>query len=384
MRRYWLIFAQAVTVCLGILFVVTTFRPDLLRLGGPAASSPVPQQAVGARPLAGVVSYADGVARAAPSVVNVYTTKHVNVPLVPLPDDPILRQLFGQVPGVSRRQASTSLGSGVVVNHDGYVLTNYHVVQAADAIEVALADGRKDTAKVVGADPDTDLAVLKLATLRNLPAATLAPDRGLRVGDVVLAIGNPFGVGQTTTQGIVSALGRNGLGLNTYENFIQTDAAINPGNSGGALVDAQGNLVGINTAIYSESGGSLGIGFATPIDIARKVMDEIVKTGGVKRGWLGVEPQDLTAELARAFQMEANARGVIIAGVMRDGPAAKGGLRVGDIVQTVNGKPMTDTSGLLAEIAQLPPGQRATLGVLRGGKATEVAVVVGTRPGLPR
>lgn len=386
MRRYWLIFAQAVTVCLGILFVVTTLRPDLLRLGGPAAGpqAPQPAAAAGARPLAGAVSYADGVARAAPSVVNVYTTKHVDVPLVPLPEDPILRQLFGQVPGVSRRQASTSLGSGVVVNHDGFVLTNYHVVQAADAIEVALADGRKDTAKVVGADPDTDLAVLKLSTLRNLPAATLAPDRGLRVGDVVLAIGNPFGVGQTTTQGIVSALGRNGLGLNTYENFIQTDAAINPGNSGGALVDAQGNLVGINTAIYSESGGSLGIGFATPIDIARKVMDEIVKTGGVKRGWLGVEPQDLTPELARAFQMERDARGVIIAGVLRDGPAAKAGLRVGDIVQTLNGKPMTDTSGLLAAIAQLPPGQRATLGVLRGGKTTEVAVVVGTRPGLPR
>lgn len=234
MRRYWLIFAQAVTVCLGILFVVTTLRPDLLRLAGSEAmpaAVPQPVMAPG-RPTMGPVSYADGVARAAPSVVNVYTTKHVNVPLVPLPDDPILRQLFGQVPGVSRRQASTSLGSGVVVNHDGYVLTNYHVVQAADAIEVALADGRKDTAKVVGADPDTDLAVLKLATLRNLPAATLAPDRGLRVGDVVLAIGNPFGVGQTTTQGIVSALGRNGLGLNTYENFIQTDAAINPGNSG--------------------------------------------------------------------------------------------------------------------------------------------------------
>lgn len=259
MRRYWLIFAQAVTVCLGILFVVTTLRPDLLRLVGPDAAPAATLQpvAAAARPVAGAVSYADGVARAAPSVVNVYTTKHVDVPLVPLPDDPILRQLFGQVPGVSRRQASTSLGSGVVVNHDGYVLTNYHVVQAADAIEVALADGRKDTAKVVGADPDTDLAVLKLASLRNLPAATLAPDRGLRVGDVVLAIGNPFGVGQTTTQGIVSALGRNGLGLNTYENFIQTDAAINPGNSGGALVDAQGNLVGINTAIYSESGGSI-------------------------------------------------------------------------------------------------------------------------------
>ncbi|CAB5515487.1 Periplasmic serine endoprotease DegP [Achromobacter anxifer] len=386
MRRYWLIFAQAVTVCLGILFVVTTLRPDLLRLAGPAAG-PLPAIAA-ARPAAdravAATSYADGVARAAPSVVNVYTTKHVNVPLIPLPDDPVLRQFFGQVPGVTRRQASTSLGSGVIVNQDGYVLTNYHVVQAADAIEVALADGRRDAAKVVGADPDTDLAVLKLATLRALPAATLASDRGLRVGDVVLAIGNPFGVGQTTTQGIVSALGRNGLGLNTYENFIQTDAAINPGNSGGALVDAAGNLVGINTAIYSESGGSMGIGFATPIEIARKVMDEIVRTGGVKRGWLGVEPQDVTPDLARAFGLERDTAGVIIAGVMRDGPAARGGLRVGDIVLSVNGKRMTDTSGLLSEIAQLPPGQSATLGILRGGKPVELAVVVGTRPGKPR
>ncbi|WP_332609072.1 trypsin-like peptidase domain-containing protein [Achromobacter sp. ESBL13] len=386
MRRYWLIFAQAVTVCLAILFVVTTLRPDLLRLAGPGAAAPA--AATAARPPAGTgmgpVSYADGVARAAPSVVNVYTTKHVNVPLVPLPDDPVLRQLFGQVPGMSRRQATTSLGSGVIVSQDGHVLTNYHVVQAADAIEVALADGRRDTAKVVGADPDTDLAVLKLSSLRTLPVATLAADRGLRVGDVVLAIGNPFGVGQTTTQGIVSALGRNGLGLNTYENFIQTDAAINPGNSGGALVDAQGNLVGINTAIYSESGGSMGIGFATPVEIARKVMDDIVKTGSVKRGWLGVEPQDVTPELARAFELKGETRGVIIAGVMRDGPAARGGLRVGDIVQSVNGKRMADTSQLLPEIAQLPPGQRATLGILRAGKPAEVAVVVGTRPGKPR
>jgi len=386
MRRYWLIFAQAVTVCLGILFVVTTLRPDLLRLAGPAAG---PQSAAAAaRPPAARVqataSYADGVARAAPSVVNVYTTKHVNVPLIPLPDDPVLRQFFGQVPGVTRRQASTSLGSGVIVNQDGYVLTNYHVVQAAEAIEVALSDGRRDTAKVVGADPDTDLAVLKLATLRSLPTATLAPDRGLRVGDVVLAIGNPFGVGQTTTLGIVSALGRNGLGLNTYENFIQTDAAINPGNSGGALVDAAGNLVGINTAIYSESGGSMGIGFATPIEIARKVMDEIVKTGAVKRGWLGVEPQDVTPELARAFGLDRDTTGVIIAGVMRDGPAARGGLRVGDIVQSVNGKRMMDTASLLSEIAQLPPGQSAKLGILRSGKPAELAVVVGTRPGKPR
>ncbi|MGE6919146.1 trypsin-like peptidase domain-containing protein [Achromobacter kerstersii] len=386
MRRYWLIFAQAVTVCLGILFVVTTLRPDLLRLAAPGAAPAA--VAAATRPAAGAgtgpVSYADGVARAAPSVVNVYTTKHVNVPLIPLPDDPVLRQLFGQLPGVSRREATTSLGSGVIVSQDGHVLTNYHVVQAADAIEVALSDGRRDTAKVVGADPDTDLAVLKLASLRTLPAAALAADRGLRVGDVVLAIGNPFGVGQTTTQGIVSALGRNGLGLNTYENFIQTDAAINPGNSGGALVDAEGNLVGINTAIYSESGGSMGIGFATPVEIARKVMDEIVKTGGVKRGWLGVEPQDVTPELARAFGLGGDARGAIIAGVMRDGPAARSGLRVGDIVQSVNGKRMADTAQLLAEIAQLPPGQRATLGILRSGKPQDMTVVVGTRPGKPR
>lgn len=386
MRRYWLIFSQAVTVCLGILFVVTTLRPDLLRLAVPGAAPAA--VAAASRPAAGTgtgpVSYADGVARAAPSVVNVYTTKHVNVPLIPLPDDPVLRQLFGQLPGVSRREATTSLGSGVIVSQDGHVLTNYHVVQAADAIEVALSDGRRDTAKVVGADPDTDLAVLKLASLRTLPAAALAADRGLRVGDVVLAIGNPFGVGQTTTQGIVSALGRNGLGLNTYENFIQTDAAINPGNSGGALVDAEGNLVGINTAIYSESGGSMGIGFATPVEIARKVMDEIVKTGGVKRGWLGVEPQDVTPELARAFGLGGDAKGAIIAGVMRDGPAARSGMRVGDIVQSVNGKRMADTAQLLAEIAQLPPGQRATLGILRSGKPQDMTVVVGTRPGKPR
>jgi len=382
MRRYWLIFAQAVTVCLAILFVVTTLRPDWLRLSAPA---PAGAPALPAAAAPGVSSYAEAVSRAAPAVVNVYTTKHVNVPVVPLPDDPVLRQLFGQVPGLSRRQASTSLGSGVIVSGEGYVLTNYHVVEAADAIEVALADGRRASAKVVGADPDTDLAVLKLdGGMRPLPVAALAADRSLRVGDVVLAIGNPFGVGQTTTQGIVSALGRNGLGINTYENFIQTDAAINPGNSGGALVDARGNLVGINTAIYSESGGSLGIGFAIPIDTARKVMDDIVKTGSVRRGWLGIEPQDVTPELARAFGLPADTRGVVIAGVMRDGPAGKAGLRVGDIVQTVNGAQVLDTVSMLRLIAVLPPGEQATLRILRGGKARDVAVAVGTRPARPR
>lgn len=404
MRRYWLIFAQAVTVCLAILFVVTTLRPDWLRLStnapwpGQAAQPPAANDlASGARSNAadgaigqpvlipGVVSYAPAVARAAPSVVNVYTTKHVNVPVVPLPDDPILKQLFGQMPGLARHQPTSSLGSGVIVSPDGYVLTNYHVVEAADAIEVAMADGRGGAAKVVGADPETDLAVLKLVDeLRPLPVAAFATDPRLQVGDVVLAIGNPFGVGQTTTQGIVSALGRTGLGINTYENFIQTDAAINPGNSGGALIDTQGNLVGINAAIYSETGGSLGIGFAIPVDTARKIMEEIIKSGGVQRGWLGIEPQDITPDLARAFGLPADTRGVIIAGVMRDGPAGRGGLRVGDIVKSIDGVEVSDTMTMLRLIAALPPGEKATLRVRRGGKVREVSVTIGTRPMLPR
>ncbi|MDQ8033711.1 2-alkenal reductase [Bordetella genomosp. 1] len=379
MRRLWLIFAQAVTVSLAILFVVTTLRPDWLQLSGPGKSAPATRPN-GAAPL----SYADGVARAAPAVVNIYTTKHVDVPLVPLPDDPNLRHLLGQVPGFSRRESSTSLGSGVIVSPQGYVLTNFHVVDAADAIEVALADGRQMGAKVVGADTETDLAVIKLeGKLDALPVAAFSSGR-LRVGDVVLAIGNPFGVGQTTTQGIVSALGRNGLGINTYENFIQTDAAINPGNSGGALIDAQGNLVGINTAIYSETGGSLGIGFAIPADSARRVLDEIIKTGKVKRGWLGVEPQDMTADLARAFNLPPDAQGVVIAGVMRDGPAGRAGLKVGDIVQMVDGQPVRDTMSLLGQIANLAPGHQATFKLLRGGKPMELSVTVGTRPSRPR
>ncbi|KAG4080849.1 hypothetical protein HA402_010020 [Bradysia odoriphaga] len=288
------------------------------------------------------------------------------------------------MPGLDRHKTVASLGSGVIVSKDGYVLTNYHVVEAADAIEVALADGRQSGARVVGADPDTDLAVLKLSEpWVDLPAAQWATERSLRVGDIVLAIGNPYGVGQTTTQGIVSALGRTGLGINRYENFIQTDAAINPGNSGGALIDVQGNLVGISTAIYSESGGSLGIGFAIPVDTAHKVMNDIVQTGAVKRGWLGLEPQDITVDLARSFQLK-RAGGVIIAGVMRDGPAGKAGLRVGDIVRTINGAAVPNTAAFLALIAGLPPGRPATLGLLRSGKAQDVTVVVGVRPSRPR
>jgi serine protease DegQ len=389
MRRLWLIFAQAVTVSLAILFVVTTLRPDWLRLAGPtvrsagAPAQPDTAASAAVAPTHGDLSFAPAVALAAPAVVNVYTAKHVDVPLIPLPNDPVIRELLGQLPGVSRRHESTSLGSGVIVQ-DRYVLTNYHVVEAADAIEVALADGREAPAQVVGADPETDLAVLRLPSkLGALPVATLGSDSTLKVGDVVLAIGNPFGVGQTTTQGIVSALGRSSLGLNTYENFIQTDAAINPGNSGGALIDQHGNVVGINTAIYSQSGGSLGIGFAVPIDTARAVMDEIVRTGSVERGWLGVEPQDLTPELARAFKL-SSPRGVIIAGVMRDGPAGRGGVRVGDIVRSIDGNEVASTSSMLAMIALLPPGQEVTLSVLRAGRSLDLKVRIGVRPQRPR
>ena len=385
MRRYWLIFAQAVTVCLAILFVVSTLRPQWV---GPQVVA-LPEAGVAPAPIAipggavNVTSYASAVALAAPSVVNVYTTKTVNLPSTPLPGDPILRQYLGQMPDAPRHHSSTSLGSGVIINAEGYVLTNYHVVEAADSIEVALADGRALTAKVVGADPETDLAVLKLPeTDAPLPLATLARNRESRVGDVVLAIGNPFGVGQTTTQGIISALGRNRLGINTYENFIQTDAAINPGNSGGALVDTQGRVIGINTAIYSPSGGSLGIGFAIPIDAAHSIMEEIVANGSVKRGWLGVEPQDITAELMRSFKL-ADRQGVIIAGVIREGPAGRAGVRVGDIVIAIENTRVRDTTSMLSMIAALPPGYTAELAVIRAGKERTIRVKVGTRPTRP-
>ncbi len=324
------------------------------------------------------VSYARAVALATPAVVNIYTSKQVRVPVVPLPRDPDLNRLFRELPGFSRRKRTTNLGSGVIVSTSGYVLTNYHVIEAADSIQVALSDGRQAQAKLVGADPDSDLAVLKI-DLPRLSAITFSVDHQVKVGDVVLAIGNPFGVGQTTTMGIVSALGRNRLGINIYENFIQTDAAINPGNSGGALIDTTGRLVGINTAIYSENGGSLGIGFAIPAAAAHKIMDQIIATGSVTRGWLGIEPQDITPDLARAFNLRQD-DGVIIASVLRNGPAGRAGIRVGDIVLKLNGQVVYDTIGFLNQIAPLPPRQEVTLTILRGGRMLEIAVQVGVRP----
>ena len=385
MRRLWLLFAQAVTVCIAVLFVISTLRPDWLRVT-PAVRSPnatsglLPSPDSLASPAPS--SYARAVAIAAPAVVNIHTTKRVSVSRLPLNADPVLRKFFEQMPGFNQTQQATSLGSGVVVSAKGQVLTNLHVIDGADEIVVALTDGRQAVAKVLGVDADSDLAVLQV-DLAQLPELTFTALEPLSVGDVVLAIGNPFGVGQTTTMGIVSALGRDRLGINTYENFIQTDAAINPGNSGGALIDTQGRLVGINTAIYSKSGGSLGIGFAIPAEAAQKVLSEIVAFGFVKRGWLGIEPQDMTADLARAFGLE-RAGGVIIAGVMRDGPGAQGGLKVGDIVQTVDGQPVNDTQRLMARIAARAPGDSLELGIYRNGRTQKLRMTLGQRPVKPK
>jgi Do/DeqQ family serine protease len=386
MRRIWLIFAQAVTVCLAILFVVVTLRPDWLPRGekqivtvGPSALPLARGQGQG---VAAPGSYSDAVALAAPAVVNIHTTKRIVAPRITLPPDPALRKFFEQMPGYKQQQQATSLGSGVIVSAAGHIVTNFHVINGADEILVALHDGRQTSAKVIGVDPDSDLAVLKIQ-LPALHALGFMTDEMPRVGDVVLAIGNPFGVGQTITMGIVSALGRQGLGINTYENFIQTDAAINPGNSGGALIDTLGRLVGINTAIYSKTGGSLGIGFAIPAGAAQKVLEQIIAHGHVKRGWLGIEPQDMTADLAKAFGLERPS-GVIIAGLLRDGPGAKGGLRVGDIVQTMDGRPVGDTPKLMARIAAKEPGEKIELGVYRNGKTQSLSVVAGLRPVRPQ
>jgi len=379
MYRLWLIFAQAATVAVAALFVVSTFRPEWLpsRAGSPAA---VVQQAPTTGPLPTAVrigSYHEAVQRAAPSVVNIFTSKEIRSPRHPLLNDPIFRRFFGeQLPDEAQR--ASSLGSGVIVSSSGLVLTNHHVVEAADEIEVALADGKKLLAKVVGNDPETDLAVLRV-NADNLPAITFGSSDALRVGDVVLAIGNPFGVGQTVTGGIVSALGRTGLGINTFENFIQTDAAINPGNSGGALIDAGGNLVGINTAIFSRSGGSMGIGFAIPVSTAKMVVEQIVKSGGVTRGWIGVEVQEITPALADSFKLGGQ-RGALIAGVLRGGPADKAGIKPGDVLTEVEGKPVADPTAMLNLIAALAPGSAAKMKLKRQGQDVDATINVGRRP----
>jgi Do/DeqQ family serine protease len=288
--------------------------------------------------------------------------------------DPWFRFFFGD----QGSEPQGGLGSGVIVSPSGYILTNNHVVEEADEIEVILNDSRRTLAKVIGTDPDSDLAVLKIE-LERLPIIVLGNSDSLQVGDQVLAIGNPFGVGQTVTSGIVSALGRNQLGINTFENFIQTDAAINPGNSGGALVDTSGNLLGINTAIYSRSGGSMGIGFAIPVATARQVLDSIVKDGKVTRGWIGVEPNDLSPELAETFGIKTS-QGVVITGVLQNGPAAKAGIQPGDVIVKIGDTPVANVTQLLAQVAALKPGSATSFSLERRSKTIEVSVVPGTRP----
>ncbi|AZF08993.1 MULTISPECIES: Do family serine endopeptidase AlgW [unclassified Pseudomonas] len=325
----------------------------------------------------GPVTYADAVTIAAPAVVNLYTTKVINKPAHPLFEDPQFRRYFGDN-GPKQRRMESSLGSGVIMSPEGYILTNNHVTTGADQIVVALRDGRETLARVVGSDPETDLAVLKI-DLTNLPSITLGRSDGLRVGDVALAIGNPFGVGQTVTMGIISATGRNQLGLNSYEDFIQTDAAINPGNSGGALVDANGNLTGINTAIFSKSGGSQGIGFAIPVKLAMEVMKSIIEHGQVIRGWLGIEVQPLTKELAESFGLTGRP-GIVVAGIFRDGPAQKAGLQLGDVILSIDGAPAGDGRKSMNQVARIKPTDKVAIQVMRNGKEIKLSAEIGLRP----
>ena len=385
MRKAWLLFSQTVTIAVALLFVVATLKPAWLKPAAeltvaaapaPAVALPPPVQSVA---LIGTgtaaTSYADAAKRAAPAVVSITASR---VAQRSRNDDPMFRFFFGDRARQAPEERQVGLGSGVIVSPAGYLLTNNHVVEGADDIEVSLGDGRSARAKLIGTDPESDIAVLKI-DLDKLPVLAFGDVDHARVGDVVLAIGNPFNVGQTVTSGIISALGRNALGINTFENFIQTDAAINPGNSGGALVDVAGNLLGINTAIFSRTGGSLGIGFAIPVTTARQVMESLIKEGRVTRGWIGVEPRDLTPEIAKTLDLRVK-QGVLITGVVQSGPASEGGVRPGDVVVRIGGAPVTNTPQLLNAVAALKPRETATVSVQRGSDALDIKVTVGQRP----
>ncbi len=379
-RRTVTIIFQGLTVILVLVLLFVFFYPDAKRDGNTviqmleAPKGRAPANQTEQQP----TSYADAVARAAPAVVNIYTTKIVTERNRPAFEDPLYRYFFGEGSNVPQPRREPSLGSGVIVSQQGNILTNHHVIEGADEIAIALNDGRHTTAKIVGDDPESDLAVLKI-DLPNLPVITLGRSEDLRVGDVVLAIGNPFGVGQTVTSGIISALGRTGLGINTFENFIQTDAAINPGNSGGALINVRGELVGINTAIFSETGGSQGIGFAIPINLARDVTTQIIEKGHVVRGWLGVGIQNISPELAESFELP-EPQGAIITHIMPSSPAEQAKLKQGDIITQINGQRVHDFRDTLAHISRQKPGSDITVTVLREGKTLEKKTKVSERP----
>jgi len=373
MKRYWLLFSQVVTVLFAVWFVLVTLKPEWLNRRPSFQGVTLLEAASNAPGTVMPGSMSPAAKRAAPAVVSITTTQARTTH--PLANDPWFRFFYGDREDNSPQMG---LGSGVIVSPEGYILTNNHVVEGAQEIEVTLSDSRRTTAKVIGTDPDTDLAVLRI-TLDRLPVIAMGNSDTVQVGDKALAIGNPFGVGQTVTGGIISALGRNQLGINTFENFIQTDAAINPGNSGGALVDVNGSLLGINTAIYSRSGGNMGIGFAIPVNTARQVLEGLVRDGQVTRGWIGVEPIELNADLAETFGIKQT-EGVIITGVLQNGPAFKAGLKPGDVLLAVGEQDVRNVSELLTLIAAQTPGTAVKMRIKRRDADLSLDVTPAQRP----
>ncbi|HDK37602.1 MAG TPA: trypsin-like serine protease [Thiolapillus brandeum] len=373
-QRLFTFLFTSVATGLAAAFLVLTFWPELL--SPPAVTTP--------RTTASYTSlgWAKAVALTEPSVVNIYTSKITREEGKPLFANPHIQKYLGDPRGQPRIHRENSLGSGVVVNHNGYILTNHHVVKGADDIFIGTQGQPPVPARVVGTDPDTDLAVIQAAG-KDLPAANLGHSNELQVGDVALAIGNPFGVGKTVTQGIISATGRHELGLATFEDFIQTDAAINQGNSGGALINAKGEVIGINTAIISNSGGSHGIGFAIPIDLAKQVMEQIIRHGRVIRGWIGASGQDLTPLLAKSLGLPEDTKGVLLSAVLQGGPADQAGVIPGDIIQRINGETVSSAQAIMNQIATTPPETSMQLNILRGNTPIAVQLIVTERPGNP-
>jgi len=372
MRKLWILFAQAVTLTLAALFVVSLVKPDWLGW----RTQVVEVREAGLRPF----SFSDAARKATPSVVNISATRQVQR-RNPLLDDPAFQRFFGERFPLPP-ETQLSLGSGVIVSREGYILTNDHVVEGVSDIQVTLSDGKVLTGRIVGTDPDTDLAVVRVPG-GGLTPITFGQSDQARVGDIVLAIGDPFSVGQTVTMGIISATGREIGTANPFGSFIQTDAAINPGNSGGALVDVNGNLIGINTLIFSRSGGYQGIGFAIPVSLAKRVMEQIIETGSVTRGWFGVEVADISPELAESLGLKGT-RGAIVGAIERGSPADKGGMKLGDVIVAVNGLTVRDVSSTLNAIASVPPGKSVPVRVLRRNQELNIDVMVGKRRPRPR